>query len=195
MRNGLIFGYFLLMILALTSVAEVQAAMVTKTVEYRYDGTVLNGYLAYDDAVKWEAGTRGVGGARILGVERFCREKSCRAGGRPGLRGPGGGHVRAGVGPGNRGGPGNGRARVRGTPLIREGGPGQPRGPGRNTGPGGPPAALAAMGFCFGGTTVLELAYSRRRPPGRGELSRRLDHARSRGTEVHQGRLPGAARG
>ena len=40
------------MILALTSVAEVRAAMVTKTVEYRYDGTVFKGYLASDDATR-----------------------------------------------------------------------------------------------------------------------------------------------
>ncbi len=61
MRNRLIFGDVLLMMLALTLSTEVQAAMVTKTVEYQYDGTVFKGYLAYDDALRGPA-SRGPGG-------------------------------------------------------------------------------------------------------------------------------------
>ena len=41
---------FLAMIIALILAAEVQAKLVTKTVEYKQDGTVCKGYLAYDDS-------------------------------------------------------------------------------------------------------------------------------------------------
>src|SRR5208337_3840728 len=52
MRSSLIFGYFLLMILALTLGTEVQAGMVAKSLEYQDDGAVYKGYLAYDDALQ-----------------------------------------------------------------------------------------------------------------------------------------------
>jgi len=50
-RDGLV-RYFLATVLALTLATEVQAKLVTKTVEYKQDGAICKGYLAYDDAIR-----------------------------------------------------------------------------------------------------------------------------------------------
>ena len=52
MQTCLFFRYFLALALTLTLATEVQAKLVTKSVEYQQNGTVCQGYLAYDDAVK-----------------------------------------------------------------------------------------------------------------------------------------------
>ena len=53
-RGGGIMKYFLLFLVILISVGTVnaQAALRTQVVEYKYGDVVLEGYLAYDDAVK-----------------------------------------------------------------------------------------------------------------------------------------------
>ncbi len=146
---------FILVLLALAGAAE--AKVVTKTVEYRHGDTVLQGYLAYDDALKgkrpgvlvvheWTGlGTyvqkrveqlAGLGyvafGADIYGM-----------GIRPGT--PPAAAKEAGKYRNDRQ---LMRARAKaGLDVLR----GQPTvDPGR----------LAAIGYCFGGTTVLELARS-----------------------------------
>ncbi|MGP8051485.1 MAG: dienelactone hydrolase family protein [Desulfobaccales bacterium] len=157
MRNGLIFGYLLLMILALTSGMEVQAAMVTKGVEYQYDGTVFKGFLAYDDALP---GRRP--GVLVVhewwGLNDFARQKAEQLAGLGyvalaadmyghGLvtRDPQEAAKLAGA---LRGNPALLRARAQAalTALAQT--------------PEVAPQRLGAIGFCFGGTTVLELAYT-----------------------------------
>jgi dienelactone hydrolase len=149
--------YFLAMLLALFLFTEAQAMLVTRTVEYRQDGTVLKGYLAYDDAVK---GKRP--GVLVVhewwGLNDFAKKKAEQLAGL--------GYVALAADMYGQGAvtadpreAAKWAGELRGNkPLLRERARAalkvlaadQLAAPGR----------LAAIGFCFGGTTVLELAYS-----------------------------------
>ena len=157
MRAGLILKYFLVIILTLILAPEVQAKLVTKTVEYKQDGTICKGYLAYDDALK---GKRP--GVLVVheywGLNDFARKKAEQLAGL--------GYVAF-------------AADIYGQGLVTT----DPKEAGRLAGelrgnqprlraraqaalkvlsetPVADPQRLAAIGFCFGGTTVLELAYA-----------------------------------
>ena len=161
MRNGLIFGYFLLVILALTLGTEVQAGMVTKSVEYQHDGAVFKGYLAYNDALP---GRRP--GVLVVhewwGLNDFAREKAQQLAGlgyvalAADMYGGGvttkdrekAAHLAA-----LRNNPALLRARAQAALKVLA------------ADPRVDPKRLAAIGFCFGGTTVLELAYPGRTSP------------------------------
>jgi dienelactone hydrolase len=149
--------YVLGISLILALAGGVEAKMVTKTVAYRQDGTVCKGYLAYDDALpgprpgvlvvhEWyglndfarkQAENLAVLGYAALAADIYGegrsttdREEAARLSGA--LRNQ----------------PQLLRARARaGLDCLAA----QPQ---------VDPRRLAAMGFCFGGTTVLELAYS-----------------------------------
>ena len=157
MRKRLIFGDVLLMVLALTLSTEVQAAMVTKTVEYQYDGTVFKGYLAYDDALP---GRRP--GVLVVhewwGLNDFARKTAEQLAGL--------GYVALaadmyGQGRVTRDPKEAGRlaGELRGNPaLLRARAQAALQALAQT--PEADPQRLAAIGFCFGGTTVLELAYA-----------------------------------
>ena len=135
----------------------VEARIVTRTVKYRQDGTVMRGFLAYDDGGKGKR-PGGAGGARVVGPERFrpgTGPKTCGSG----VRGPGRGYVRRRhhhPRPGKAGklagallkNPDLLRARAQAALQVLA------------ADPRVDPRRLAAIGFCFGGSTVLELAYS-----------------------------------
>ncbi|MGA8571747.1 MAG: dienelactone hydrolase family protein [Desulfobaccales bacterium] len=157
MRNSLIFGYFLLMILALTSVAEVQAAMVTKTVEYRYDGTVFKGYLAYDDTTR---GRRP--GVLVVhewwGLNDFARQKAEQLAslGYVALAADMYGQGLVARDPQEAA---KLAGELRGNPALLQA-RAQAALKALAQTPEVDPRRLGAIGFCFGGTTVLELAYT-----------------------------------
>ena len=157
MRKALILKHFLVIILTLILAAEVQAKLVTNTVEYKQEGTVCKGYLAYDDAVR---GKRP--GVLVVheywGLNDFTRGKAEQLAGL--------GYVAL-------------AADIYGQGLVTQ----DPKEAGRLAGelrgnrpllraraqaalkvlsetPVADPQRLAAIGFCFGGTTVLELAYA-----------------------------------
>ena len=157
MRASLILKYFLALILTLALATEVQAKLVTKTVEYRQDGTVCKGYLAYDDSIRSKRP-----GVLVVheywGLNDFSRKKAEQL---------------AGLGYAAF------AADIYGQGLVTT----DPKEAGRLAGelrgdkpllraraqaalkvlsetPVADPQRLGAIGFCFGGTTVLELAYS-----------------------------------
>ena len=57
------------------------------------------------------------------------------------------------------------------------------------------PRRIAAIGYCFGGTTVLELARSVAEIAGGGEFPRRIEHPHAGRRQEHQGQGAGAAWG
>jgi dienelactone hydrolase len=125
------------MALASVSLTAASAKIVTRTVAYRHDGTEMRGFLAYDDAI---TGKRP--GVLVVhewwGLNDFARERALKLAGlgymalaAALLRDPD--LLRA-------------RARAALAALAAD--------------PRVDPKRLAAIGFCFGGTTVLELAYS-----------------------------------
>jgi dienelactone hydrolase len=140
----------LTIILALMFAGPVQAKLVTQTVAYQQDGTVFEGYLAYDDLSR----ARRPG---VLVVHEWWGLNDCKE--RPGSWRPGYG-------------PGRGRT-ARAVTRSQEAAKwsGELKGKPRlyraqaalkvlADNPLVDPRRLAAIGFCFGGTTVLELAYS-----------------------------------
>lgn len=145
-------------ILTLALGLEVQAKMVTKVVEYRQDGTVCKGYLAYEDALR--GGPRP--GVLVVhewwGLNDFARQQAERLAslgyvslaadmygqGRT-TRDPEEAARLAGEMRGNRS-LLRARAQAALTALAET--------------PEVDPKRLGAIGFCFGGTTVLELAYA-----------------------------------
>lgn len=157
MRAGLILKYFPALLLTLILAAEVQAKLVTKTVEYKQDGTICKGYLAYDDAIR---GRRP--GVLVVheywGLNDFARKKAEQLAGlgyvafAADIYGQGlvttdpkeASHLAGEMG-------GN-------LPLLRARAQAALKALAET--PGADPQRLAAIGFCFGGTTVLELAYS-----------------------------------
>ena len=147
-------GALVLVCLWLTAV---EARMVTQTVEYRQDGTVMRGFLAYDDALK---GKRP--GVLVVhewwGLNDFARERALKLAGL--------GYVAlaadmygGGATTGDREEAGRLAGALRGNPdLLRA--RAQAALKVLTADPRVDPKRLAAIGFCFGGTTVLELAYS-----------------------------------
>ncbi len=146
--------------LALTLVPgkEVQAKLVTKTIEYQQDGMVFKGFLAYDDSFQ---GKRP--GVLVVheywGLNDFAKKEAEK------LAGMGYVALAADM-------YGNGMVtkepaeaarmanelRVKNKPLLRARAQAALQTLAAN--PMVAPARLGAIGFCFGGTTVLELAYS-----------------------------------
>lgn len=157
MHKGLCWIYLPAMILIFALATEVQAKLVTKTVEYRQDGTVMQGYLAYDDA---HPGKRP--GVLVVhewwGLNDFARKKA---------------ELLAGLGYVALAADMYGKGVVatdpqeaaklanalRGNkPLLRARAQGALQALAADSRVD--PQRLGAIGFCFGGTTVLELAYS-----------------------------------
>ncbi|MHB8067529.1 MAG: dienelactone hydrolase family protein [Desulfobaccales bacterium] len=148
--------YLLALILALALTGGAQAKIVTKTVEYNQNGTVLKGYLAYDDAVK---GTRP--GVLVVpewwGLNDFAKMQARRLAemGYVALAADMYGQGMVAKDPQEAA---RLAGQVRGTPLMR------PRVQAAfqqlRQNKLADPKRLAAIGFCFGGTAVLELAYS-----------------------------------
>ena len=130
--------------------------LVTKIISYKQDDTVLNGYLAYDDAVKGKRpGVLVV--HEFWGLNDFAKKAAERVAGL--------GYVALAVDMYGQGrvatSPDEARewaGQVRGTPLMRQRARAGLEVLAKNDLVD--PRRLAAMGFCFGGTTVLELAYS-----------------------------------
>jgi dienelactone hydrolase len=151
------FRYFLALALTLTLVTEAQAKLVTKTVEYQQNGTVCQGYLAYDGAVR---GRRP--GVLVVhewwGLNDFARQKAEQ------LAGLGYVALAADIyGQGLVTKDPQEAARLAGAmrgdkPLLRARAQAALKALAEN--PLVDPKRLGAIGFCFGGTTVLELAYS-----------------------------------
>jgi dienelactone hydrolase len=135
----------------------VEATVVTKTVEYRQNGTVMQGFLAYDDA--FPAPRPGVLVVHEWwGLNDFAKAKAKE------LAGLGYVALAADM-------YGNGRTTTNRDEAAQlagalRGNPAQLRARSRAAlkalaaQPRVDPKRLAAIGFCFGGTTVLELAYS-----------------------------------
>ena len=145
------------MALVLASLTAVEATVVTKTVEYRQNGTVMQGFLAYDDA--FPAPRPGVLVVHEWwGLNDFAKAKAKELAGLGyvALAADMYGNARtttnrdeaAQLAGALRGNPELLRARARAALKALAA---QPR---------VDPKRLAAIGFCFGGTTVLELAYS-----------------------------------
>jgi dienelactone hydrolase len=147
-------GAVALIVLCLTAV---EAKVVTQTVEYRQDGTVMRGFLAYDDGGK---GKRP--GVLVVhewwGLNDFARERAVKLAGL--------GYVALaadmyGDGATTRDREEAGKlagALLKNPDLLRA--RAQAAYKVLATDPRVDPKRLAAIGFCFGGTTVLELAYS-----------------------------------
>ena len=137
--------------------AQVEAKVVTQTVEYGQDGTVMRGFLAYDDAI---AGKRP--GVLVVhewwGLNDFARERAVKLAGL--------GYVAlaadmygGGATTRNREEAGKLAGALLGNPdLLRA--RAQAALKVLAADPRVDPKRLAAIGFCFGGPTVLELAYS-----------------------------------
>ncbi len=145
-----------LIVLALFLVSPAQAKLVTRAIEYTAGDTPCTGYLAYDDTRHHKRP-----GVLVVhewwGLNDFAKQKAEELAqlGYVGLAADiyGGGMVT-----GNPQEAGKLAAAVKGTPLLRQ----RARAALRVLADQ-PLVALpnlAAIGFCFGGTTVLELAYS-----------------------------------
>jgi dienelactone hydrolase len=137
---------------------EVQANLVTKTVEYQQDGTVFKGFLAYDDAFQ---GKRP--GVLVVheywGLNDFARRKAEQLAGLGyvALAADMYGNGKVTKDPKEAAGLAN-ELRVQNKPLLRARAQAALKTLAAN--PVVNPTRLGAIGFCFGGTTVLELAYS-----------------------------------
>ena len=142
--------------LILMAATEVQAKMITKTVEYQQDAAVMRGFLAYDDALKGKQP-----GIVVVhewwGLNDFAKDiaKKLAGLGYVALAADmyGGGHVatnreEAAKLAAIRETPPLLRARVQAALKVLA------------ADPHVDPKRLGAIGFCFGGTTVLQLAYS-----------------------------------
>jgi dienelactone hydrolase len=130
--------------------------MVTRPVQYKHNGTVLEGYLAYDDAVK---GKRP--GVLVVhewwGLNDFAKKAAERLAGL--------GYVALAADMYGKGQvtknpeeAGRWAGQVKGAPLMRQRAQAGLQVLAQQAQVD--PRRLAAMGFCFGGTAVLELAYS-----------------------------------
>ena len=170
----------------------VHAAIQTKTVEYKQGDTTLEGFVAYDDAIK---GTRP--GVLVvhqwmgltdyekhraemlaqLGYVAFCADiygKGVRPAKHAGSRRAGGQISRATAS----------FCAPASTPVWTRCGNSR----------WWIPKHIAAIGYCFGGTTVLELARSGADIARRGQFSRRAGCARSGRRQEHQMQGAGVAR-
>jgi dienelactone hydrolase len=161
-RSGAMLHRTLLMLggalaLAGLSCTAAESGLVTKTVEYRQDGTVMRGFLAYDDGLK---GKRP--GVLVVhewwGLNDFAKERAEKLAGL--------GYVALaadmygnGITTRDREEAARLAGALRGNPnLLRARAQAALQALADN--PRVDPKRLAAIGFCFGGTTVLELAYS-----------------------------------
>ncbi len=148
--------HFFLSIWIIMIAAAAQAGVVSKPVEYNHEGTVLEGYLAYDDAIQ---GKRP--GVLVVhewwGLNDYVRsrvDKLARLG-----------YVAFALDMYGKGvwttEPAEAKklsGHLRGTPLLgtrAQAGLGILKDNSRVD-----PGKIAAIGYCFGGTTVIELAYS-----------------------------------
>ena len=145
-----------LVCLTLLIATEVQAKLVTKTVEYQQDGTVMRGFLAYDDAAP---GKRP--GVLVVhewwGLNDFARQITEKLAGL--------GYVALAADMYGNGLTTTDRTEAAKLAALRENPPllrarAQAALKALADNPRVDPNRLAALGFCFGGTTVLELAYS-----------------------------------
>lgn len=146
-----------LVCLTLLAATEVQAKLVTKTVEYTQDGTVMRGFLAYDDAAP---GKRP--GVLVVhewwGLNDFAKQRAEKLAGLGyvALAADIYGNARTTT---NREEAGKLAGALRGNPpLLRA--RAQSALKALAADPRVDPKRLAAIGFCFGGTAVLELAFS-----------------------------------
>lgn len=147
-------GALVLVCLCLTAV---EAGIVTRTVEYGQDGTVMRGFLAYDDAIK---GKRP--GVLVVhewwGLNDFARERALKLAGQ-GYAALAADMYGGGATTRDREEAGKLAGALRSNPdLLRA--RAQAALKYLAADPRVDPKRLAAIGFCFGGTTVLELAYS-----------------------------------
>jgi dienelactone hydrolase len=147
----------LAIILALGFTGAAEAKLVTKTVEYRQDGTVLKGYLAFDDVSRAKRpGVLVVHEYWGLNDHAKKRAEQLAALGYVALAGDMYGQ---GLTLSNPKDAGQHAAELRNNnPLLRARAQAALKVLAEN--PLVDPKKLAAIGFCFGGTTVLELAYS-----------------------------------
>ena len=143
--------------LILIPATPAQANLVTKTVEYKDDGLSCKGYLAYDDAIRGKRpGVLVV--HEFYGLNNFAKKKAEELAGL--------GYVALaadmygkGLVTTDRQEAGKHASALRSTPpLLRARAQAALKVLADN--PLVDPKRLAAIGFCFGGTTVLELAYS-----------------------------------
>ncbi len=148
--------YLLAVILALALAGGAQAEVVGKSVEYKQDGTVLEGFLAYDDALKGP-----LPGVLVVhefwGLNDYVKNRTRQLAEM--------GVVALAVDMYGKGvvtkDPNEARklaGHLRGTPLMRQRALAGLELLKKNKLVD--PKHLAAIGFCFGGTTVLELAYA-----------------------------------
>lgn len=148
--------YLLAVFLVLALAAGAQAKVITKSMEYKQDGTVLEGFLAYDDALK---GTRP--GVLVVhefwGLNDYVKNRT-RQLAEMGYVAFAADMYGKGVVTKDRKEAGKLAGHLRGTPLLRKRALAGLEQLKKNklvdT------KRLAAIGFCFGGTTVLELAYA-----------------------------------
>jgi len=157
MSKGLLITTGLVLLLIVFQGTEVQAKLVTKTVEYSQEGTKCRGFLAYDDALK---GKRP--GVLVVpewwGLNDFSRQKAEQLaalgyvafaadmyGGGAATTDPQEAAKLAGALRGDRA-----LLRARAQAALQT----------LTANPLVDPQRLAAIGFCFGGTAVLELAYT-----------------------------------
>jgi dienelactone hydrolase len=153
-----LFGLAFLAVIYLVSLnlKEANAKMVTKTVEYKQDGTVMRGFLAYDDALAGKAP-----GVLVVpewwGLNDFARDIAKKLVGLGYVAFAadmyGGGYITT-----NREEAAKLAAIRENPPLLRA--RAQAALKTLVADPRVDPQRLAAIGFCFGGTTVLQLAYS-----------------------------------
>jgi dienelactone hydrolase len=157
MNRGLLIKHLLAVILIFTLGTEVQAKLITKTVEYKDDGMVCKGYLAYDDAIRGKRpGILVV--HEFYGLNDFAKKKAEELAGLGYVAFAadmyGKGYVTT-----ERQDASKHAAELRNAPpLLRARAQAALKVLADN--PQVDPKRLAAVGFCFGGTTVLELAYS-----------------------------------
>jgi dienelactone hydrolase len=150
------FGAMALAGLTLLTATEIQAKLVTKTVDYTQDGTVMRGFLAYDDTAP---GKRP--GVLVVhewwGLNDFAKQVARKLAGLGYVALAadmyGNGHIATDRAEAAK------LASLRENPqLLRARATAALKALADN--PRVDPKRLAAIGYCFGGTTVLELAYS-----------------------------------
>jgi dienelactone hydrolase len=146
----------LTIILALWFAGPAQAKLVTKTVEYHQDGTVFEGYLAYDDVSRARRP-----GVLVVhewwGLNDYAKERA-RQLAALGYVGLAADMYGQGANTANPQEAAKWSGELKGKPLLRARAQAALKVLAEN--PMVDPRWLAAIGFCFGGTTVLELAYS-----------------------------------
>ena len=146
----------LTIILALMFAGPVQAKLVTQTVAYHQDGTVFEGYLAYDDLSRARRP-----GVLVVhewwGLNDYAKERA-RQLAALGYVALAADMYGQGAVTGDPQEAAKWSGELKGKPVLRARAQAALKVLAEN--PLVDPRRLAAIGFCFGGTTVLELAYS-----------------------------------